>query len=163
MEDHLTLVELAALGSQTLAELAKQGRLRPQHIWMSVAGAQKYREAIRKGDLASLAHRLERGGTCGGCSHRTLWEVDLAGQTYTVGYCGQPFTEEDEECGCLVTLRLPNGKELGVGRAAVASMKCPLSDPRWSPAPRSSPSPSDALEDRPPIWTNDANTNAPST
>ncbi len=107
---NLSLPQLASIiTTKTLSidTLRAMGQIRPDNAWVAAQGAARFLAALMKrGGLASIPTTERRLAICAGCQYRS-----------TVGgndYCGEPFKETANTCGCL----------LG-GKARVASESCP--------------------------------------
>lgn len=111
----ISLVQVAryvVAGTKTLAQLDAEGLLTAENVWLAAKGAERFAQAVARGDVADADVQAERGATCGECPSRT----ECAG----FGYCGPALVERlgpevaDPTCGCLVE-----------GAAAVKSHRCP--------------------------------------
>jgi hypothetical protein len=129
----LGLAELARLGSEQLAGMATAGQLRGRHLWVALRGAQRYKAAIRKGDVAGEDVQTARVWGCAACPSAVRHEIASIGAVAT--FCGTPFEEHCEPgnpaptCGCLVALTfegeaVDEGEEKG-GRIIPFSIPTP--------------------------------------
>lgn len=125
-----SLLDLAAIGTEQLARMAMDGRLRGRHLWVAFRGAQRYKAAIKKGDIADEGCQRARAGTCDGCPSAHRHPIAAAGAVAI--YCGAPFEDHEEPgnpaptCGCLVAITV-EGETHAAGRAVVGSLGCPQS------------------------------------
>lgn len=124
-----SLMDLAAIGSEQLARMATAGELRGRHLWVAFRGAQRYKAAIGKGDIAGEECQRARAGTCDGCpsAHRHPMGIAAGAAAGAVAiFCGPPFEEHEgtsPTCGCLVALTV-EGETHAAGRGVVASLGC---------------------------------------
>lgn len=129
----LSVVELCRVGVHGLERMARRGDLAPEHVWVALAGVKRYRRAVKRGDVCSEGDQAGRLAECAACCHCT--EHPLESFDATAHYCGEPFRDEGDgrPCGCLVGLTI-GGVTYPAGRLVVASMGCPLEEPRFGAA-----------------------------
>jgi hypothetical protein len=131
---HASLLELVRYGTATLIGMAKDGEIRPMHLWTALKGAEKYRAAIVRGDLATAENAMWRRAKCGACPHATVREVEVSGKIVTARYCGPAFECHlgpeftHQTCGCLVGLTI-DGESFPGGMTLVGTEQCPQG--RW--------------------------------
>lgn len=113
--------DLVRAGGDTLVRMALRGDLEPRHLWVAVRGAQKYREAVAHGDVASDAELRMRGERCQACPHATREPSAIAGTEKV--YCGTPFEPGEQTCGCLVGVSV-NGVLMPGGKPSVRTETC---------------------------------------
>lgn len=118
----LSLTQLVRQGTVSLARMALAGELEPKHLWVALKGAAKYREALSKGDFTSTHELNIRKGACSTCAlvHNEPSAVNDVDRCY----CGPPFRETDDTCGCLIGIRV-HGEFIPGGKLSVASERCP--------------------------------------
>lgn len=114
----LRLAALAMLaGADVIRGLKAEGKLNASHYWVALKGARKYVAAVASGDIALPQVQDARLQKCRGCDALTVVAIPMEAQP---GFCGSPVEERmtgpvsQRFCGCLC-----------VGKAAVASEKCP--------------------------------------
>jgi len=121
-----TIAGLVKLSAPVLVRMAIRGELSREHLWTAMRGAETYRDAVARGDVASDTLRADRGAKCAACELAVRVPSQLS-DTEKV-YCGQPFTETARTCGCLVGVTVNGVFEAG-GKPSVRSSSC--TDGRW--------------------------------
>lgn len=109
-------------GSETLVRMALHGELSKDQLWVAMKGAERYRKAMKTGDITMPVQLAHRGTKCAACPLATR-ESSTLFQTEKV-YCGQAFVETENTCGCLVGVSV-DGEFIPGGKAAVQSERCP--------------------------------------
>lgn len=120
----MTLIDLCKLGLPALVGMARDGKLRPQHLWAAVEGATKYRDAVANGDIADEAVSQVRAEVhCANCLSHT--KVDKGGIVRL--FCGEAFVNRTDTalptCGCLTAISV-DGVVYPAGLTMVRSAKC---------------------------------------
>lgn len=127
---YASLLELVRYGTATLEQMALNGEIHGHNLWVAVKGAEKYRRAVVKGDLAAVDEAERRRNICHTCPSRTIRNICVNGQSVTVSYCGPALEErlgddfENPTCGCIVGLTIDNVVHTG-GKTIVDSEDCP--------------------------------------
>jgi len=112
----LKLAAWAAMaGTSVLKQLRDEGKLRPEHFWVSLRGSTKYVRAVAAGDLALPQVVKERLAQCEKCP-ALVPENSLPHAK--PGWCGPPLEEHmtgpvrDRTCGCLLIGKVHVQKEV---------------------------------------------------
>jgi len=121
-----TLARIVKLSAPVLVRMAIRGELSREHVWTAMRGAETYREAIARGDVASDTLLADRAAKCAACELAVRVPSPLS--SIEKVYCGQPFTETARTCGCLVGVTVNGVFEAG-GKPSVRTSAC--SDGRW--------------------------------
>lgn len=94
----LTLPQIAGVVTQqtlTVGTLKALGQITPDKAWVAAKGATRFLLALLKpGGMASQPVAERRAGICAACPNRKV--VD------GFAYCGEPFRETAQTCGCLI-------------------------------------------------------------
>ena len=107
-------------GGMSAVTLASSGKLTRGMLWIGLAGAGRFIEAIAQGDVVDESVRESRAKTCRQCLGRVP-VVDAGGRQRDeyLGWCGMPMVERldvavpERSCGCLLD-----------GAVAVGSFAC---------------------------------------
>lgn len=121
-----TIARLVKLSAPDLVRMAIRGELSREHVWTAMRGAETYRDAIARGDVASDSLLADRSAKCAACELAVRVPSQLS-DTEKV-YCGQPFTETVRTCGCLVGVTV-EGRFVAGGKPSVRTSSC--TDKRW--------------------------------
>lgn len=113
--------DVLRMGAMDMVRMALRGKLRPSHVWVAMRGAEKFVEAMRRGDVATDQQLEIRGKACASCGLCTEHATPIAGTTKR--YCGAPYETTDKTCGCLVGVTI-NGVFYAGGKAAVRTESC---------------------------------------
>lgn len=119
----MNLKQLCALGVDELGKLAKAGKLRPSHLWTAIRGATAYRMAVVQGDIATDEEAGLRAEVCHNCPS-VSWDDGMI-EGVRRGWCGTPFVEGTDTCGCLVALSVFGEGIFAAGKTVVKSEECP--------------------------------------
>lgn len=119
----------------TLLLMLATGKLGPGQAWVAFKGSERYRKAIRDGDVCSEGNAIRRARTCAQCKSLEREQKDGG---YSAGSCG-PLLQPGEVlgrlvCGCLVIEIGPTGKVRPAAKTWVASESCPQE--WWGPVQR---------------------------
>ena len=130
----MRLRELCAVGTETLVDMTVKGELSASTVWTAIKGADKYRRAIREGDICSGVDAYERAMICLSCQSSTRREAKRA--KCVVVYCGTLGKPEESPatCGCLLATIDREGVTHAGGKTLVASESCPQA--KWGAAHR---------------------------
>lgn len=121
----LPLLHLVTRTGPELARMAMAGQISRDDLWVAYEGAERWAQAIARGDIADAHVQEARAGICEQCPALVRTET---GSGVTLGWCGGVLAKGVSKtgpdgggptCGCQVTI---NGKP--AGKTIVMSAAC---------------------------------------